>query len=271
MSSHRVSRLGSRGRPRMRSPMMLRWISLVPPMIELARVDSRPRAQRPPSIAPASSAHEQRAGAEHVGRGLVEPLARAGPEQLHDARLRADLLAPLEPGERARVVQAEDLDVDPRLREPLAHARVGRAPARAHASASALDRGLEQHLLLPDERRAALVGERRVRDPPTLVLRTDEVLDRHLDVVEEHLVELVLAGHLAERAHVDALARPSGSRASRSPCARARPGRCARARCPCRRRSRTTTTPSARSRGTRRRSSARASRGSRGRCPRRAR
>ncbi len=69
-------------------------------------------------------------GPEHVGRRLVEPLAHARPEQLHDARLRADLLAAGEPGQRARVVQAEDLDVDPRPREPLAH-DAGRVPTPA--------------------------------------------------------------------------------------------------------------------------------------------
>ena len=51
-------------------------------------------------------------------------------------------------------------------------------------------RQLVQHLFPPDERSAALVGERRVRDPPALVLGADEVLDRDLDVVEEDLVEL---------------------------------------------------------------------------------
>ena len=52
----RTNYLGSRGSPRTRSAMMLRWISLVPPMIEFARVDSRPRAHRPRSTAWSSSA-----------------------------------------------------------------------------------------------------------------------------------------------------------------------------------------------------------------------
>ena len=76
-----------------------------------------------------------------------------------------------------------------------------------------------------------------------------------VDVVEEDLVELVLAGHLAQRTHVDALG-VHRDREHRDPLVRRRAaGRCAPARCPCRRRSRTTTTPSDRSRGTRRRAS----------------
>ena len=43
----------------------------------------------------------------------------------------ADLLAAREARERALVVQAEDLDLDPRPREPLAHERVVEPPARA--------------------------------------------------------------------------------------------------------------------------------------------
>src|SRR5262249_41930887 len=47
---------GSRGNPSSRSPTMLRWISLVPPMIDIARDHSNQRAQRPPSTASGSSA-----------------------------------------------------------------------------------------------------------------------------------------------------------------------------------------------------------------------
>ena len=143
--------------------MMLRWISLVPPMIELARDASSPSAHRPSSTACVVVGHEQRVGPEHRDRGLVEPLAHARPEQLHEARLGTDLLAAGEAGQRARVVQAEDLDVDPRLREPLPDERVVEPAAARARLDQALDRDLVEHLLLPHERRAALVGERRVR------------------------------------------------------------------------------------------------------------
>src|SRR5690349_2815999 len=53
-------------------------------------------------------------------------------------------------------------------------------------------------------RRAALVGERRVRDRPALRLGADEVLAWYEHVLEEHLVELLAAGHLAQRTYGDA-------------------------------------------------------------------
>src|SRR5581483_2002644 len=46
---------GSRGSPRRRSPRMLRWISLVPPMIEFARAASNRSAHWPASTAFGSS------------------------------------------------------------------------------------------------------------------------------------------------------------------------------------------------------------------------
>ena len=43
--------------------MMLRWISLVPPMIELARDASNPSAHRPSSTVPSSSGMSSASGA----------------------------------------------------------------------------------------------------------------------------------------------------------------------------------------------------------------
>src|SRR5206468_6808663 len=65
---------------------------------------------------------------------------------------------------------------------------------------------VEQHAV-DDElarRGAALVRERRVGDRPALVLPPDEMLARDEHLLEEDLVELLAAGHLAERAHGDA-------------------------------------------------------------------
>src|SRR3954468_20462791 len=47
---------------------------------------------------------EERVGAEYRYRDVVQALAHARPEQLHEARLRADLRAPGEPIEGAFVV-----------------------------------------------------------------------------------------------------------------------------------------------------------------------
>ena len=60
------------------------------------------------------------------------------------------------------------------------------------------------HLLLERERRAPLVRQRRVRDRPPVVQPADEVVVGHEHVVEEHLVELGLAGDLHERPDLDA-------------------------------------------------------------------
>src|SRR6267154_2672557 len=43
--------------------------------------------------------HEERVGAEHRYGRVLQPLAHCRPEQLHDARLCPDLLAPGEPTE----------------------------------------------------------------------------------------------------------------------------------------------------------------------------
>src|SRR5262249_6352989 len=70
---------------------------------------------------------KQRVRPEYRDGGVSKPLAHARPEQLHEAGLRTELLTARKPSERARVVQSEELDVHPDLREPLARDRI-RAP-----------------------------------------------------------------------------------------------------------------------------------------------
>ena len=50
----------------------------------------------------------------------------------------------------------------------------------------------------------ALVAEQELGAVPAAVLLADQVLDRHLDLVEEHLVHLMPAVHGLDRAHGDA-------------------------------------------------------------------
>ena len=62
------------------------------------------------------------------------------------------------------------------------------------------------HLELRAQReaeRAALVQQRRHRHHPALALLAEQVRGRHLDVGEEDLVELGLAGDLPQRPHLD--------------------------------------------------------------------
>ena len=64
--------------------------------------------------------------------------------------------------------------------------------------------GLVDDLLLEREVGAALVGQRRTGHGPALPLDPHDVLRRHEHVGQENLVELGVARHLHERAHVDA-------------------------------------------------------------------
>ena len=64
---------------------------------------------------------------------------------------------------------------------------------------------LVHDLFLERERSAALVRERRVGYRPPLIQSTDEVVGRHEDVVEEHLVELGFGRHRGERTDLDAV------------------------------------------------------------------
>src|SRR5262249_36914770 len=134
------------------------------------------------------------ARAEQLHQRVVHALAHLAPEKLHEARLGAERLAALETGQRAAVVEARDLDLDGVLREALAEDRV-RAARRLAVGALArqAQEVVEQHAVddeLP-RRGAALVGERRVGDRPTLVLPADEVLARDEHLLEEDLVELL--------------------------------------------------------------------------------
>jgi hypothetical protein len=107
-------------------------------------------------------------------------------------------------GQRAPVLQAHQLDLDPRLSQALPQVGV---VARYAVAAAALARhgdqvvdedAMDDHL---PRVRAALVAERRLRDRPALVELADEMRARDAHVFEEYLVELLVAGHLLERPH----------------------------------------------------------------------
>ena len=101
----------------------------------------------------------------------------------------------------------------------------------------------------------ALVAQRRVGDLPAVVELADQVLARHAHVLEEHLVEAGVAGHLHERADGDARASSCRSGCRRCRGASARRDRCARGRTSSRRTARSTSRSSGRSRRSRRRTS----------------
>ena len=232
--------------------MMLRWISLVPPMIELARVASRPRAQRPPSTAPASSAREQRAGPEHGDRGLVEPLAHARP------RTASRCSTPRRSPRRARAGRACARCAAGRSRRRSTTARAAGARAGRRASPRARARLASAARSRPRWSTCSFQTNDAPRSLASVVFATRQpsfsgpmrFSTGTSTSSRKTSLNSLLAGHLAQRPHVDAR-RVHRDREHRDALVRrARRDRCARARCPCRRTSRTTTTPSARSRGT---------------------
>ena len=186
--------------------MMLRWISLVPPMIELARDARNPSAQR--AVVDRVVVVGQRAA-----RRARAPRARsrraAGSCSAQNSFTRLDS-APISSPRASRasvplVVQAEDLDVDPRLREPLPRERVVE-PRRGRAAA------LSRRSIASSWSTCSFQTNEAPRSLASVVFATRQpscsgpmrLLDRHLDVVEEDLVELALPGDLAQRADLDA-------------------------------------------------------------------
>src|SRR5439155_11960866 len=110
---------------------------------------------------------------------------------------------------RVMVSRLETHDLD---RDPGAHHLGAERPVDGAALGGALtdqgeeplDADLRLHLLLEEVARAALVGKRVHRDPPAAVLRSDHVVARDGDGVEEDLVELGAARQLPERPDGDA-------------------------------------------------------------------
>src|SRR5579862_1385991 len=80
---------------------------------------------------PAPDRVVERGGAEHLEPDLLEPLVDLAAEDLLDRALDARVPGALELRQAPVAGQAEELDVDPRAREPIAQHRVGeRAPPR---------------------------------------------------------------------------------------------------------------------------------------------
>ena len=127
---------------------------------------------------------------EHVQRGRLH---RLGAEQLED-RLLGRLDAPAGLGQRAVAQQPQRVGVDDEVAEPVEHQRVvGQPPARRARRRRASIEVVEA-LGEPQPQHRPLVAERAGGDPPPLVELADQVLGRHLDVVEEHLVEVEVVG-----------------------------------------------------------------------------
>ena len=168
--------------------------SVVPPSIELARERSRRYDH--------SVSRAQRLRPENVGCELGELLVQHRPFPLGDRALGpgdADLHLL---GQRPQRAEAERLHPDLQFGDPLADHRVlAEAPLVDH-----LDQLVE---VAPDRDRrsgaeaGALVHQGGDRDHPAVALAADQVLVRDVGALEEDLVELGLAGDLAQRTDLD--------------------------------------------------------------------
>src|SRR5262245_16267615 len=127
-------------------------------------------------------------GAVDLERELRQPLVLLRPVELRDRALGAGDAGLDELRQRAVVRELEGLELDPLTRDEVAQARVGEA-----ALLGQRDELAHGHLERAGQRepeRAALVEQRRHRDAPALADLAEDVLDGHLDVLEEDLVEV---------------------------------------------------------------------------------
>ena len=290
-----VSGWGSRGRPRTRSPRMLRWISSVPPAIDCAGTDTRISATMPAStesgpVSMASAPAIAEWARRSCGRSRSTAAWRSIPRGRADGRRRARLGRAARSSARVRVTSSTRAGVLPQQRVvgraaprqlrhdelgsagalriplvglPVFRSLVGRfacgaARARQHAQGST-DRCRER----------SFVRERRERDGPARAGFADDVGAGDASVGQEHLVERRVAVHLAQRPHFHARLVHRQGEAGNALVLRYRPVGPREQQAPFARAARRSSTPSGRSPPTRRRRARRASTGSRGpnRCP----
>src|SRR5581483_7962982 len=171
------------------------------------RVGAREEEEAEPPAGPLGALvvePEEPARSEHLHRERPHALRELAPEELLERRLGTDRLAARLRRQAATAEKAHDLEIDVRLGELLAYARVAvrAAPAREFEEL----RQVLRHVAVEHERphRTALVREDAHRDLPAVARLSDDVVARDADLIEEDLVELRLARHLAERADVDA-------------------------------------------------------------------
>src|SRR5439155_889940 len=137
---------------------------------------------------------------------LRHRLGQLGPVELDDRGLGPGHPHPEEPVECPLAGDAEDLGAEVEVGERLTKTRVPRGITLPGDGEEPVARLGEDDLHADDVEDAALVLERRDHERPALVELAEEVLAWHLHGVEEDLVELGVAGHLAERSHRDARA-----------------------------------------------------------------
>ena len=190
--------------------MIVRWISLVPPGIVHSHEPMKSSTQAPDSQ-PLERACRAACGRQpaDLGAEVHHPLQQLAVIELDDRRVgrpdrpvswrRARLAAHRRAGRRS-----------PSRSRPACRWTAGSSTARprwpsgaqqassSHENPAWPSRSASSSIVMP---RSAL--ERRLRDLPAAVLRPDQLRRRDLDVVEEDLAEVRLAGRLPDRAHLD--------------------------------------------------------------------
>ena len=205
--------------------MTLRWISLVPPAMDRARLPRKPPVQAAPSPSAAAAGR-----AEQVEPDLLHVLLVLDAEQLADARLRAR-------AGRRRAPAAWCGSPSMAMAWASTSSPPSRSTTSASSSRSCVLGQVEQRRRRPGRTTSpdaidtrSLASVVRAASHPA-VGRADDAVVGHEHVGEEDLVEHRHAGQLAQRPDVDARAsscRPGSSRCRR---ASARRDRCGRGRC----------------------------------------
>src|SRR5581483_12338114 len=125
-------------------------------------------------------APEHAVGPEERRRERLQALVRLAPEHLLERRLRAGLAGAEELRQAPVAGEAEELDLDVRLREALPDARVAERAARRRVGADEADELGEAPPDLPLEgerpHRPALVGDDAHRDRPAGARRADDAV-----------------------------------------------------------------------------------------------
>ena len=224
---------GSRGSPRPRSPMIVRWISLVPPGIVHSHEPMKSSTQAPDSQ---PARHRLLAlawaGARDLGAEVRHALQQLAVVQLDDRRLGRPT-PPAGRGRRPR--RSSGRSRPPRSRaRPDGPARVLVAAGRRAAGSTAQARRAsgtrrDEPLGQLDIVDAPLGAQRALGHLPAVVLRADAVRRRDGHLVEEDLAEVRLAGGLADRADVDAGGAHVHQEGRDALALRRRRGRCGRA------------------------------------------
>ena len=224
---HILSTAGSLGRPRTRSPMMLRWISLVPPAMPSIGANRYAAAGSPPATSCSSHARlpAPAIAMPRLAACLPRTVAASLATEPSGPGARPDTSA-----SRIRMPSSvEDAFEDVHLDQLLAHDRV------VGASASAGEPEDAPVPVAAERLRAAagadgdpLVGEHVERDPPAVVDCADQRVGGQPDVVEEHLVEVGAAVDLTQRTRRDARRTHVDDEHADARGAWARRGRCAR-------------------------------------------